>query len=429
MHADQLTVSPAMVRELVDSQFPRWRDLSVTVVESPGTVNAIFRIGDRLAARFPLRLDDAATVRRRLESEATAARELAGRTRFATPEPVAIGSPGAGYPLPWAVQTWLSGDTAEEVDPGASVAFAHDLAEFIAGVRAIDTRGRTFSGPGRGGDLRSHDSWMRTCFERSEHLLDVPRLRRLWEAMRALPRAAGDVMSHCDLIPGNVLVSGGRLTGILDVGDLAPADPALDLVAAWHLLEALPRQALRDDLQCDDLEWERGQAWAFQQAMGLVWYYADSNPAMSELGRRTLERIQAARPESSEPPESAGSAGSAGEEVTEAALRRAAALAAGDVAALRQLMHPGLQWTTYRGEVLGYEDYIAGNTRGSLRWRAQRLEDIAVVVADDTAVLTAAVTDEVCVDGRERSFRLRLTQTWVRTPAGWRCLAGHASLP
>ena len=27
--------------------------------------------------------------------------------------------------------------------------------------------------------------------------------------------------------------------------------------------------------------------------MGLVWYYADSNPAMSRMGRRTLERIQA----------------------------------------------------------------------------------------------------------------------------------------
>jgi hypothetical protein len=27
--------------------------------------------------------------------------------------------------------------------------------------------------------------------------------------------------------------------------------------------------------------------------MGLVWYYAGSNPAMSLTGRRTLERIQA----------------------------------------------------------------------------------------------------------------------------------------
>jgi len=294
MHADQLTVSLSVVRELVDAQFPSWRHLAVKAVESAGTVNAIFRIGDRLAARFPLRRGDAASVRRRLESEAAAARVLAGRTRFATPEPVAIGEPGAGYPLPWAVQTWLPGVTATDDDPGGSVAFAHDLAEFISGVRAIGTGGRTFRGQGRGGDLRSHDGWMDTCFARSGHVLDVRRLRRRWEVMRALPRgAAGDVMSHGDLIPGNVLVSSGRLAGILDVGDLGPADPALDLVAAWHLLEDDPRQALRDDLRCDDLEWERGKAWAFQQAMGLVWYYADSNPAMSRMGRRTLERIQA----------------------------------------------------------------------------------------------------------------------------------------
>ena len=39
--------------------------------------------------------------------------------------------------------------------------------------------------------------------------------------MRELPRgAAGDVMTHGDLIPGNVLVSDGRLAGILDVGGL-----------------------------------------------------------------------------------------------------------------------------------------------------------------------------------------------------------------
>jgi len=116
-------------------------------------------------------------------------------------------------------------------------------------------------------------------------------------------------------------------------------------------------------------------------------------------------------------------------EVTEAALRRAAALAAGDEAALRLLMHPRLQWTNFRGEVLGYEEYITGNTRGSLRWRSQRLDDVAVVVDGGTAVLTAAVTDEVTRNGREQSFRLRLTQTWVRASEGWRCLAGHASEP
>ena len=111
--------------------------------------------------------------------------------------------------------------------------------------------------------------------------------------MRALPRNAGDVMTHGDLIPGNVLVSDGRLAGIIDVGGLGPADPALDLVGAWHLLEAGPRRAFRDHLECDDLAWERGKAWAFEQSIGAVWYYVQSNPAMSLMGQRTLQRIVA----------------------------------------------------------------------------------------------------------------------------------------
>jgi len=293
MHANQLSVSPETVRQLVDEQFPRWRSLPVRAIASPGTVNAIFRIGDKLAARFPLEPRDVDATRRWLESEAEAARELAQSTRFPTPTPIAIGEPGPGYPRPWSVQTWLPGATAEHEDPGESVAFAHDLAEFITDLQGIDTRGRTFSRPGRGGDLRSHDAWMETCFRHSEQLLDVSRLRHAWAAMRCLPRRSSDAMTHGDLIPGNVLVSDGRLTGILDVGGLAPADPALDLVGAWHLLEAGPRTALREDLERDDLEWDRGKAWAFEQAMGLVWYYADSHPTMSRIGRRTLERIMA----------------------------------------------------------------------------------------------------------------------------------------
>jgi aminoglycoside phosphotransferase (APT) family kinase protein len=297
MHADQLAVSPETVRELVAEQFPEWRDLPVTAIASRGTDNAIFRIGDQFAARFPVRPQDVGSARRWLEREAEAARELAGHTRFPTPEPVALGEPGAEYPLPWSVQTWLPGTVATEEDPGNSVAFAHDLSEFIQDVRSIGLRGRTFHGQGRGGELRTHDEWMRVCFERSEQLLDVPRLRRIWNTMRELPRGTGaDVITHGDLIPGNVLVSDGHLAGIIDVGGLGPADPALDFVCAWHLLETGPRQVLRADLGCDDLEWKRGQAWAFQQAMGLVWYYAESNPTMSRLGRRTLERIMADTP-------------------------------------------------------------------------------------------------------------------------------------
>jgi aminoglycoside phosphotransferase (APT) family kinase protein len=135
---------------------------------------------------------------------------------------------------------------------------------------------------------------MAVCFARSERLLDVPRLRAMWAELRVLPAVDADVMCHGDLTPPNVLVERGRLVGVLDGGGFGPADPALDLVAAWHLQDEGPREAVRTGLGCGEVQWLRGMAWAFQQAIGLVWYYAASNPSMSRWGRRTLDRLVAA---------------------------------------------------------------------------------------------------------------------------------------
>ncbi len=302
MHPDQIDITTAQVSALLADQFPAWASNPIRAMASSGTVNTLFRIGDALIARFPLRARNPERVRQALEAEAGAARELFGQTPFPTPEPIALGEPGHGYPLPWAVQSWLPGTPATEGDPANSVLFAHDLAAFIRAARSIDTRGRTFDGgrafaaSSRGGDLKAHHAWLDKCFEQSEALFDVPRLRHLWASLRELPREAPDAMTHGDLTPGNVLVSDGRLVGVLDCGGFGPADPALDLVCAWHILEPGPRQALRDDLGCDDLEWERGKAWAFQQAMGAAWYYANSNPEMRRMGRTTIARILAESP-------------------------------------------------------------------------------------------------------------------------------------
>ncbi|WP_329245518.1 aminoglycoside phosphotransferase family protein [Streptomyces sp. NBC_01478] len=291
MHDDQVDVTTEIVATLIREQFPQWSGEAIRPLSSTGTVHAIFRVGNDLSARFPLRPADPAQALAVLEQEARASAELARVSRFPVPEPVALGKPGAGYPMPWSVQTWLPGTVASDADPSGSDAFAEDLAVFIAALRDAETRGRLFDGDNRGGVLAHHDDWMAKCFEESEGLLDVPELRQVWGRFRELPRTSPDVMSHGDLIPGNVLVAEDRLSGVLDTGGFGPADPALDLVSAWHLLQPGPREVLRRTLACDDLEWERGKAWAFEQAMGLVWYYVESNPTMSGLGRRTLDRI------------------------------------------------------------------------------------------------------------------------------------------
>lgn len=290
MHDDQLPVDADVVAALVADQFPGWRGLRVTAVPSTGTVNALFRIGGSLVARLPLRPDDPEVVAAALRREASAAAELAGRVPFRTPEPVALGRPGRGYPLPWAVQTWLPGEPAW--DRPLSEECAADLARLIRALRTIEVGRRRFRGPGRGGELTAHDAWVAYCLGRSEGLFDVPSVRALWARLRRLPRHAPDAMAHTDLTPGNVLLDpSGRLTGVLDVGGFGPADPALDLMVAWTMLDARPRQRFRADLDADELDWQRSRAWALEQAVGLVWYYRETNPAMHRLGLRTLDRL------------------------------------------------------------------------------------------------------------------------------------------
>ena len=102
--------------------------------------------------------------------------------------------------------------------------------------------------------------------------------------MHDLPSLGCEVMSHKDLIAANLLVDGERLIGVLDPGAFGPADPALDLIAGWHLFGRDGRAVFREALRAGDLEWRRGATWAFQQAIGMVWQYTDTNPAMSALG-------------------------------------------------------------------------------------------------------------------------------------------------
>lgn len=294
MHDDQLAVDADVVAALVARQFPEWRDELVEPVTSGGTVNAIFRVGERLAARFPLRDGDPASVLGVLRAEARAMDELTASCPVPTPQVTGLGEPGEGYPLPWSVQTWLPGETATPDGLASTTVFAQDLAGLVRALRSADTRGRKFTADGRGGLLADHDGWVRECLSRSGDLVDVPAAAALWERARGLPAPPELAMCHRDLIPGNLLVAGQRLVGVLDGGGFAAADPAVDLVAGWHLLDADARGVFREELDCGDEEWARGAGWALEQSLGIGWYYRGSNPGMSALGRSTVARLLAA---------------------------------------------------------------------------------------------------------------------------------------
>lgn len=290
MHIDQIHIDADMAREMLFEQFPAYRDEPVQAI-GHGTQTAVFKIGSWASARFPLRGSDPVACLGTLRREAGAMVRFAEASTVASPRPLGFGKPGSRYPMPWAVQTWVEGRVATPDGLATSAPFAVDVADLIASMRTAGTHGERFDGRGRGGRLADHDEWIAVCLANSEGLLDVPRLRDAWTSWRELPAAEGEVMSHKDLVPSNLLVDGERLVGVLDCGGFGPADPALDLVSAWHLFDRPRREAIRDRLGCSDAQWRRGAAWAFQQAIGLVWYYRHSHPGMSELGRSTLARL------------------------------------------------------------------------------------------------------------------------------------------
>lgn len=286
MHEGQLEVTTDQVRRLIADQVPQWAGATITKLHRQRDLPAR---GPRHRA-LPLTPDpDPATTRRQLETSAAAMREFREACPVPCPEPLFIGSPGAGYPQPWSVQTWLDGEIASPSGNGADL--ARDLVHLVRTLRSADTRGRPFPGGGRGGTTSDDDPWVQRCFAESDDLFDTRPARELWAGLRELPPPSELAMCHTDLIPANLLVTDGHLAGVLDTDGYRPADPALDLVVAWHLFEAPERELIRTELGCDEDEWQRGRAWALDQAMGLVWYYPVTNPPMAELGRSTLVRV------------------------------------------------------------------------------------------------------------------------------------------
>src|SRR5262245_50564195 len=53
MHADEVETDESLVRRLLAAQFPHWSKLPIDRVESFGTDNAIYKLGDDLAVRMP----------------------------------------------------------------------------------------------------------------------------------------------------------------------------------------------------------------------------------------------------------------------------------------------------------------------------------------------------------------------------------------
>lgn len=279
MHPGEPEIRPGLVSRLVAAQFPEWAGFPATRVASSGTDNALFRLGETLVVRLP-RLSAAVGG---LEREQRWLPWLGPRVPVRIPELVAVGRPGEGFPWPWSVLSWLPGRNPGAGDTG----LAGDLGEFVAALHRVEPAG----GPEtqRGRPLRTRDEPTR---EAIAQLGGDPACVEAWERALAAPDWTGaPVWLHADLSPGNVLVSGGALSAVLDFGTAGVGDPAVDLIPAWNLLPAAERETFREAVGADAATWERGRGWALSIAAIQLPYYRETNPVLARNARHTLEAV------------------------------------------------------------------------------------------------------------------------------------------
>ncbi|MFF6995436.1 aminoglycoside phosphotransferase family protein [Streptomyces sp. NPDC008313] len=290
MHPGMHPIDEDLVLRLIAGQFPQWAGMPVERIPSGGTVNAMYKLGDDMVVRLPLVKGGADDVSR----ERTWLPRLARCLPTPIPEVLGAGRPAEGYPWPWSVYLWLTGENPQEGALSAPVPLGEDLAAFVAAMRSVTLPGAPRAH--RGGPVARLDAETRAAIEELRGIpqegVDCDAAAAVWdEALRAPGWGGPPVWLHADLMPGNLLVDGGRLTSVIDFGCLGVGDPACDLFPAWNLLPADAREAFREALGVDDATWTRGRGRTLSQALIALPYYRETNPAMALNARHVIRTV------------------------------------------------------------------------------------------------------------------------------------------
>ena len=281
--AADVIVDPSLVGALLREQHPDLAHL-VPVKVAEGWDNFVFRLGGELAVRLPRRAASATLI----EHEQRWLPELSARLPVPVPVPVRVGAPGPLFGWSWSVVRWLPGQSllhAASLDPVTTGAMLERFLRTLHQPAPADAP----RNPWRGVPLDARTAALHEHLQQLDGVVDRAAGLSLWNRALSAPRWSGPPLwLHGDLHPGNLLVSDGHLSGVIDFGDLTCGDPATDLAVLWML-----PQAMRWRLEaCGSDEPEalrmRARGWALALGMAYLAHSAD-DAAMAALGQRTID--------------------------------------------------------------------------------------------------------------------------------------------
>ncbi|KOV72780.1 phosphotransferase [Streptomyces sp. AS58] len=281
-------IDEALVRRLIDTQFPQWAGLALKLLDPAGSDHVIYRLGDELSVRLPRHAGAIGQARKEFQWLP----RLAPHLPLAIPVPVGVGDPDFGYPWPWAVSRWLDGEVATVDALGNSSRAAVELAQFLAALQRFAPGDMTADNTREdltGRPLSVRDRATRDAIAEVDGVFDTTTMTELWNAALSTPGwDRSPVWFHGDFHTGNLLTSDGRLSAVIDFGGLGMGDPACDLMIAFTLMSAKSRAVFRDALGVDDATWMRGRGWALATGLNAYTTYAAVNPRVAAQTTRQI---------------------------------------------------------------------------------------------------------------------------------------------
>ncbi|MEV4170204.1 aminoglycoside phosphotransferase family protein [Nonomuraea sp. NPDC049709] len=281
-------INTALVRDLVDAQFPQWAALPLELLEPAGSGHVIYRLGESLSVRLPRHSGAVGQA----EKEFEWLPRLAPQLPLAIPIPVGVGEPGFGYPWRWAVSRWLEGEVATVEALADSSAAAVELAKFLTALQQFapeDIPAAAARDELTARVLASRDHATRAAIAEVGGAFDTTAMTELWNTALSAPGwDRPPVWYHGDLHTGNLLTVDGRISAIIDFGELGIGDPACDLTIAFTLMSAASRTAFRTALGVDDATWTRGRGWALATGLNAYIHYAAVHPRVAAQTTRQI---------------------------------------------------------------------------------------------------------------------------------------------
>jgi aminoglycoside phosphotransferase (APT) family kinase protein len=286
--AAERTLDESGVRALVRAVAPEWADLPLTRV-AEGWDNVTWRLGDDVAVRLPRRALAVPLIEHEQHALPLLSPALSA-VGVRTPVPLVAGAPTAEFPWSWSLVPWLPGRQALGLPRGDNTAWAVDLAAALRALHVPAPHDAPHN-PMRGVPLSHRDDSVRSRLADLPSSLAGP-LERIWRSGLAAAPVTESVWLHGDLHPGNILVDGGRLSALIDFGDVTAGDPAYDLAAGWLAFDTDGRRRFRRAAgdRYDEQTWVRARAWAAALAVILA-HASDDRDDLRALGFETAEEL------------------------------------------------------------------------------------------------------------------------------------------